>query len=38
MKKLLQLTAQAALLLALGYAVLWLAQAIGDLLITVFPW
>lgn len=38
MKKLLQVTAQAALLAALLYSVLWLAEAIGDLLCALIPW
>lgn len=38
MKKLLQVTAQTALFAALLYAVLWLAEAIGDLLCALIPW
>jgi hypothetical protein len=38
MRKLIQFTVQAALLMAALYAVLWLAEALGDLLCTLIPW
>lgn len=38
MKKLIQFLAKTALLLAALYAVLWLAEALADLAIAVFPW
>lgn len=36
--KIIQYTAQTILLLGMIYAVLWIAEALGNLLITLFPW
>lgn len=38
MKKVIRYLAQTALLLAALYAVLWIAEALGDLLCTLIPW
>lgn len=38
MKKLIQFLAKTALLLAALYAVLWIAEALGDLLCALIPW
>ena len=38
MKKAIRYLAQTALFLAALYAVLWLAEAIGDLLCVLIPW
>ena len=38
MRKIIQFTVRAALLMAALYAVLWLAEALGDLAITLMPW
>ena len=38
MKKVIQFLAKTALLLAALYAVLWIAEALGDLLCALIPW
>lgn len=38
MSKAIQYTVRAALLMATLYAILWLAEALGDLAITLMPW
>ena len=38
MKKAIQFLVKSALFLAALYAVLWLAEALADLAIAVFPW
>lgn len=38
MFKLTQFLVRGALLMAALYAILWLAEALGDLAVTLFPW
>lgn len=38
MKKAIRFIAQSAVLLAMIYAVLWLAEALGELLCALIPW